>query len=104
MSSWTANSISTDGPKAFVQGRAYVSDGMSHLLDFNVGGVEVGQKESELRLDAQGTVAVRAKVSALLDVTPIPTIKNMPVHMRPVWHLERARIGATRPSSRSKSW
>jgi hypothetical protein len=69
---------------------------MSHLLDFNVGGVEMGQKESELRLDAPGTVSVRAKVSALLDTTPNLTIKNMPVHMRPVWHLERARIGTTR--------
>jgi hypothetical protein len=78
------------------QGRAYVSDGMSHLLDFNVGGVEVGQKESEVRLNTAGTIPVRAKVSALLDATPNPTIKNMPVYMRPVWHLERARIETTR--------
>jgi hypothetical protein len=69
---------------------------MSHLLDFHVGGVDVGQKNSELRLQQAGTVPVRAKVSALLNTTPNPTVKNMPAYMAPVWHLERARIGTTR--------
>jgi len=53
------------------QGRNYVGDGASHLLDFNVGGVNVGENGSELRLDQPTTVKVTAKVAALLSKSPI---------------------------------
>src|SRR5207249_6488788 len=43
------------------QGRNYVSDGRSHLIDFKVNGVDLGTKGSEVRLDAAGKVAVSAK-------------------------------------------
>ena len=78
------------------EGRCYVSDGMSHLMDFTVGDVAVGEKGSELRLDQPSVVPVHAKVAALLPETPVPAIKKTPAYMKPVWHLERARIGATR--------
>ena len=39
-------------------GRNYVSDGKSHLMDFAVNGVQAGTGESEVKLDAPGTVKV----------------------------------------------
>jgi hypothetical protein len=77
-------------------GRSYVSDGRSHLMDFTVGGVEVGARGSELRLAAPGTVDVTAQVAALLDPTPRPEIKARPPGEKPYWDIERARIGLSR--------
>jgi hypothetical protein len=37
-------------------GRNYVSDGYSHLLDFQVNDVKVGENGSKLRLEKPGTV------------------------------------------------
>ncbi len=82
-----------DGIRA---GRAYVSEGRSHLLDFAVGGVRVGEGGSELRLAAPGKVSVRADVAALLGVAPRDDIANRPLDEKPYWHLERARKGTTR--------
>lgn len=78
------------------QGRNYVSDGKSHLMDFKVNETAVGEKGSELRLTEPGKVHVRANVAALLDETPNPQIKNRPLTQYPLWHLERARIEGTR--------
>ena len=78
------------------QGRNYVSDGMSHLLDFRVGGVRMGENGSELRLTKPGPVRLSASVSALLPEQPDTTIRSRPYNQKPYWHLERARIGETR--------
>jgi hypothetical protein len=77
-------------------GRSYVSDGKSHLMDFQVNGVEVGTRNSEVRLAAPGTVRAMARVAALLDEQPHPEIKNRPYTDKPYWDVERARIGETR--------
>ncbi|HEU5056212.1 MAG TPA: CehA/McbA family metallohydrolase [Kofleriaceae bacterium] len=77
-------------------GRSYVSDGRSHILDFEVGGVKVGEGGSELRLPRAGPVAVTARVAALLPRQPDPATGRKPVKEMPYWHLERARIGASR--------
>ena len=37
-------------------GRNYVADGRSHLIDFTVGGVELGTKESVVRRESPGKV------------------------------------------------
>jgi hypothetical protein len=73
------------------RGRAYVSEGKSHLPEFRVNDVAVGERGSELRLRRPGAVRVRVKAAALLPDTPAPDL-------RPdfFWNLERARIGATR--------
>jgi hypothetical protein len=78
------------------QGANYVSDGMSHLMDFRVGDAVMGEKESELRLSSPQSVRVTAKVAALLDEKPDPAIKNRPYQQKPYWHLERARDGQSR--------
>src|SRR5207248_3612167 len=57
------------------QGRAYVSDGRSHLINFTVGGVEVGTNGSELRIDEPDKkVTLTAQVSAMLPEKPDPSI------------------------------
>ncbi len=78
-------------------GRSYVGDGKSHLLDFTVGDVPVGEKAptgelSQLNLEAPGTVAITARVAARLGETPNFEIKNRSLDQQPYWDIERARI------------
>ena len=77
-------------------GRSYVSDGKSHLIDFNVDGVEVGRGGSELKMSAAGTVKAQVRVAALLDPLPNEGIRTRPADQQPYWDIERARIGSTR--------
>lgn len=78
------------------QGRSYVTDGKSHLIDFKVNECNVGEQGSELQLKASGTVRVTAQVAALLDEKPDPTISKRRYQEMPYWSLERARIGPSR--------
>ncbi|MEP6755238.1 MAG: CehA/McbA family metallohydrolase [Chthonomonadales bacterium] len=67
-------------------GRCYVSDGMSHLMDFKVGERNVGEQGSELNLAAPRIVHVSAMVAARLPATPdIAAMRRFP------WTLEHAR-------------
>ncbi|OLC82787.1 MAG: hypothetical protein AUH72_05875 [Acidobacteria bacterium 13_1_40CM_4_65_8] len=77
-------------------GRSYVSDGKSHLLDFKVDGVDVGRGGSELKMSAARTVNAQLRVAAYLDPLPNEGIRNRPTDLQPYWDLERARIGTTR--------
>lgn len=86
----------TEGIK---RGRCYVSDGKSHLMDFTVNGLGVGEKKSEVKLAEPGTVAIKAKVAALLEPKPTSEtekIRKTPLHKKPYWDIERARIEDTR--------
>ena len=79
-------------------GRSYVGDGKSHLLDFTVGGVPVGEKAatgeiSQLDLEAPSKVTITARVAARLNETPNLQIKNRALDQQPYWDVERARIG-----------
>ena len=78
------------------EGRSYVSDGRSHLLDFKVDGLAVGTQGSELRLDAPRRVRVTARVAALLGEQPDEAVRARRHDQTPYWDLERARIGDTR--------
>jgi hypothetical protein len=83
----------TEGIK---QGRCYVSDGKSHLMDFTVNDAAVGAKDSEVKLAQPGMVKVKATVAALLEPKPTPEterIRNTPLTAKPYWDVERARIG-----------
>jgi hypothetical protein len=80
-------------------GRSYVSDGKSHLIDFQVNDRAPGEAGSELKLDAPATVKVTAQVAAHLDsaITPAArAIRERSLEQKPYWDLERARIGETR--------
>jgi hypothetical protein len=85
-----------DWAEGIRQGRNYVSDGKSHLIDLKVNGVEMGSGASELRLPQAGAVHVTAQVAALLDEAPNESVRKLPYDQKPYWDLERARIGDTR--------
>jgi hypothetical protein len=81
------------------QGRSYVSDGKSHLVDFRVDDIALGTSNSERRLDAPGRVRVSARVSAYLEPELTPALAELrarPLDQKPYWDVERARIGKTR--------
>ena len=102
-------------------GRSYVSDGKSHVIDFSVDGHELGTRDSEVRLDRPRKITVTAKVGAYLpQENESFTLSHFPVWLAyrlpmnksspawrdlrnwfsgdrlPYWHIERARIGETR--------
>jgi hypothetical protein len=90
------------------RGRAYVSDGRSHLMDFAVDGVALGG--ADVRLDAPGRVKATLKAAALLPEQRDPAIRpygdvigqaggkgsRWAAELKPFWHVERARLGETR--------
>ena len=75
------------------EGRNYVSDGKSHLLDFRVNQTRMGDGASEVKLTAPGKVKVSVDVAALLDEAVNDKIRNTDFNQKPYWELERARIG-----------
>lgn len=77
-------------------GRAYVSDGKSHLIDFRVNDLSVGTQKNEVRLEKQGTVRVTARVAARLDEHPNEAISKLRLNQKPYWDLERARTEGSR--------
>ncbi|HWB08417.1 MAG TPA: CehA/McbA family metallohydrolase [Pirellulales bacterium] len=86
-------------------GRSYVGDGLSHLIDFRVSNGdrtlsvgETGEKgrASVLAAKKGDSLKVAARVAAYLDEKPSKSIREMPLDQKPYWHLERARIGNTR--------
>jgi hypothetical protein len=81
-----------DWAEGIREGRNYVSDGKSHLMDFKVNDLEMGDHGSELRLAAPGAAHVTANVAALLDETPNEAVRSLPYDQKPYWDLERARI------------
>jgi hypothetical protein len=81
------------------QGRSYVGDGLSHLIDFTLNNRAIGTEEGEVRLAKPGSVRIRAKVAAYLPEAPsqdAQSIRSRPYDQKPYWHLERARIGESR--------
>jgi hypothetical protein len=74
------------------QGRNYVSDGKSHLLNFKLGQVAVGEQGSELKLAQPGTLTASAQVAAWLDDPRHPNSNFKRFH----WNIEKARLGETR--------
>jgi hypothetical protein len=70
-------------------GRSYVSDGFSHLIDFKINGLAAGTAGGELRLDAAGTIRATARVACLMPERPAG-VASYP------WTPEHARIPGTR--------
>ncbi len=85
-------------------GRSYCGDGLSHILDFKVNDVAVGEpgsdgKISQLNLDRPGKVKVSFDIAALLaeETSPVTErVRNARLDEKPYWHIERCRIGQTR--------
>jgi hypothetical protein len=85
-------------------GRSYCGDGRSHIFDFKVNEVAVGEpgsngKLSQLDLAKPGKVKVTFDVAARLEEKPTEQtekIRQARLDQKPYWHIERARIGDTR--------
>ncbi len=85
-------------------GRSYCGDGLSHVLDFKVNHVAVGEpgsqkKISQLNLDKPQKVKVTCDVSALLEknvTEKTEAIRKRRLDEKPYWHIERSRIGNSR--------
>jgi hypothetical protein len=80
-------------------GRSYVSDGKSHLVDFKVNNVELGTQQSEVKLVAPQKIQITAKAAAYLpelqdEIGAI--IASRAPHLPPYWDVERARVGKSR--------
>jgi hypothetical protein len=78
------------------EGRNYVSDGRSHILDFKVNQLAMGERGSELRLREPGKIRATATVAALLPEKPDAAKRHLKPGDRPYWDLERARVGDSR--------
>lgn len=78
------------------QGRNYVGDGKSHLMEFKANDVALGEQESELKLSQPSTIKLSAKVAARLNEQPDPALQKLDYAKKPYWDIERARIDATR--------
>ena len=84
---------------ALKRGGNYVSDGTSHIIDFSVDGVEMGTKESEVKVNAGKEVNVKARVAAYLKEVQDKEgaiISELSLTDPPYWDLERARVGKSR--------
>ncbi len=82
-------------------GRSYVSDGLSHLVNFQVNGLGVGEPGQEklasvLAAKPAEPLRVTVQAAAMLAETPNQEIAQRPLDQKPYWHVERARIGETR--------
>lgn len=75
------------------EGRNYVSDGRSHLMDFAVNGQAMG---STIRLNAPAPLQITANVAAMLADKEDAELRARPASQKPYWHVERARIAGTR--------
>ena len=73
-------------------GRAYVSDGFSHLMDFAAGDIAMGMG-TDLAISNPSRVVVTANCACLLPEAPPPRPDPM---RRPYWTPEHARIAGTR--------
>jgi hypothetical protein len=78
------------------EGRNYVSDGKSHLMDFKVNTLAVGDQGSELKLTEPSPVQITAKAAAWLNEQPNPELQRRRYGDKPYWDIERARIGSSR--------
>ena len=82
-------------------GRSYCSDGLSHLFDFRINDLGVGEmgagdRASFLAAAHGKKLNVSVNAAALLAEEPRDDIRSRPLDQQPYWHVERARIGRTR--------
>ena len=90
--------------KGLKNGRSYVSDGLSHLFNFQVNGLGVGEvskndskaRPSFLSSNSGDELQISVNVSAFLEPEAREDIRQKPLPQKPYWHVERARVGDTR--------
>ena len=65
-------------------------------MNLSVGGVHIGDTDSELRLPAGSKVPVTLLAAAYLPEHPDKSLHELPYDEQPYWSVERARIGESR--------
>jgi len=81
-------------------GASYCTDGLSHLFDFTVSGLGVGEpgeggRASALSAKSGTPLEIKVRAAALLADEPVEAIRKKPLDQKPYWHVERARIENT---------
>jgi hypothetical protein len=85
--------------EAVKSGNSYVSDGFTHLIDFTVKDVVLGEENSELTLSGPERVNINVQAAAMLPENQDEIgrlIADRWPEEAPYWHIERARIGSSR--------
>ena len=82
-------------------GRSYCCDGFTHLVDFEVNDLGVGQpgdngRASYLAAKKGDKLTIRCKAAGWLDEEPKAGIASRDLDEQPYWHIERARVPGTR--------
>jgi len=83
-------------------GRSYCGDGLSHLIDFEINGLGVGEtKDKEkgssfLAVESGDKLKVKVQAAAMLEEKPRDDIRSKRLDSKPYWHVERARIEDSR--------
>ncbi len=82
-------------------GRSYCCDGLTHLPNFRVNDLGVGEagdggRASVLAIKSGDPLKVRVEFAGLLAEQPREDIRSRPLDQQPYWHIERSRIGDTR--------
>jgi hypothetical protein len=82
-------------------GRSYATDGLTHLFDFAVNELAVGDggaggEPSVLAVAKGDELRVKVKAAALLAEKPREDIRSRPLDEQPYWHVERARVEDSR--------
>lgn len=82
-------------------GRSYCCDGLTHLLDFKVADLGVGEpgaggRPSVLAAEVGKPLKMTVRAAAMLGEKPNDAVRNMPLDQKPYWHVERARVGDSR--------
>ena len=84
---------------AIKDGRSYVSEGRSHLIDFRVNSTPLGVGKSQLDLKGPQKVQISARAAAYLPAVQDEIgaiIASRAANLPPYWDVERARIGKSR--------
>ena len=82
-------------------GRSYVSEGLTHLFNFKINGLGVGEKgpagrASVLSIAKGDSLDVTVQAAAMLEEEPREDIRRQPNDEQPYWHVERARVEYSR--------
>ncbi|XOV93202.1 MAG: CehA/McbA family metallohydrolase [Bacteroidota bacterium] len=84
---------------ALTKGKTYVSDGFSHLIDFKVNDLNLGEGDSELSVKSGTNLKISGKGVGFLSATQGPveaSVAERSLTTFPYWHIERSRIEQSR--------
>ncbi len=82
--------------EALANGRNYVSEGSTHIMDFSVNGREPGTGNSELKLKRSRDVIVKASVASYLPELADDVSEEERTKGKTYWSVEWSRVGRTR--------